>query len=293
MGFLWTEFGTLERSFESSDGRYLIIENDQHETRKISLKKYEAAIPRLRDKIAVLTKQAIQIRTSQNTGDWSSSEWFSDISLSNTEVSDSGGITSDETIDELNRKLEEAGERINQERELRMAASDRAEEYQEKYNEAVSEIDELRNAYQTIKSEYEALSQRDKDVAIEQEKILDAKDIVGKTFDFQLKGHAQKLLALRQGIVHRARLDLHILKKVERNVYEVELTRNGNKKCFMALGFDRQTFFIFTVEPAHPKFRRVLSDKLGFNEADLKSSADKYSLEELKSIHDQTMACVN
>ena len=174
-----------------------------------------------------------------------------------------------------------------------MAASDRAEEYQEKYNEAASEIDELRDAYQTIKTEYEALSQKDKDVTTEQEKILDAKGIVGKTFDFQLKGHAQKLLALRQGIVHRARLDLLVLKKVERNVYEVELTRNGNKKCFMALGFDRQTFFIFTVEPAHPKFRRVLSDKLGFNEAELKSSADKYSLEELKSIHDQAMAYVD
>ena len=115
-----------------------------------------------------------------------------------------------------------------------MAASDRAEEYQEKYNEAVGEIDELRTAYETIKSEYEALSQKDKDVALDQEKILDAKAIVGKTFDFQLKGHAQKLLALRQGIVHRARLDLHILRKVERNVYEVELPEI-NRKCFMAL----------------------------------------------------------
>lgn len=290
MGFLWTEFGILERSFESSDGRYLFIENDQHETRKISLTKYAAAIPRLRDKIAILNKRAIQIRTSQNTGDWSTSEWFSDISLSNTEVADSGGITSDETIDELNRKLEEAEERIGKERELRIAASNRAEEYQEKYSEVVDEIQELRTAYETIKSEYEALSRKDKDIALDQERILDAKAIVGKTFDFQLKGHAQKLLALRQGIVHRARLDLHILRKVERNVYEVELSRTGNRKCFMALGFDRQTFFIFTVEPAHPKFRRVLLDKLGFNEADLKSSADKYSLEELKSIHDQTMA---
>ena len=292
MGFLWTEFGILERSFESSDGRYLIIENDQHETRKISLAKYASAIPRLRDKIEVLTKRAIQIRTSQNTGEWSTSEWFSDLSLSNTKVPDSGGITSDETVDELNRKLKEAEEQIDKERELRVAASDRAEEYQEKYNEAVGEIDELRTAYETIKSEYEALSQKDKDVALDQEKILDAKAIVGKTFDFQLKGHAQKLLALRQGIVHRARLDLHILRKIERNVYEVELTRNGNRKCFMALGFDRQTFFIFTVEPAHPKFRQILSRELGFNEADLKSSADKYSLEELRSIHDQVIASI-
>ena len=50
---------------------------------------------------------------------------------------------------------------------------------------------------------------------------------------------------------------------------------------------------LFTVEPAHPKFRQILSRELGFNEAELKSSADKYSLEELRSIHDQVIASID
>ena len=121
MGFLWTEFGILERSFESSDSRYLIIENDQHETRKSPSKIWIS-----------YTKTARQDRSPDQASysdqdkpeygrmvDQRMVQWPLIIKHGSAWL---GGITSDETVDELNRKLKEAEEQIDKERELRVAA---------------------------------------------------------------------------------------------------------------------------------------------------------------------------
>jgi hypothetical protein len=277
MGFIWTNFGQLSDS--DDDGRYLYIINDSGDRRQMSLAKYAPSIPNIKEKINILKGESIQIRTSQNTGAWSSDTWFSDLSLADTKVPDSGGDVSDETSIQLQEKIIQANERADKERDLRIKASKRAESYQAKYNE-------MSDKYLTLEEEFEELSQEQQKVLVEHGEELDKQNIVGELRDFQCKGHAQKALALRMGIVHHGRLSLQILRKIKRNLYEVKLPGYKNKSASMALGFDRQTFFIFTVEWNEDLANaRIKLKELGYNEVELKSSGDKYSLEELASIY--------
>jgi len=281
MGYVWTKFGQLVDS-DDSDGRYLYIINDSGERRKISLVTYAPSIPKIKEKINLLKGENIQIRTSQNTEDWSSDVWFSDLSIANTEVKDSGGKISDETIIELKQKLE-------QERELRIKASERAESYQEKYNEVSDKNIALEEKYIALEEEFDELSKTDQKVVVEQGKELDKLNILGKKFDFQIKGHPLKSFALRQGIAHtsKGRLQLKIVKKIKRNLYEVELPMYNNQRIPMALGIDNQTFFIKTVEWSSINERSKLKE-LGYNEIELKSG--DYPLEELVNIHKEVVS---
>ena len=79
MGYSWNNFGILVR--ESEDELYLYIHNKNGEFRQISKKKYFSDIPNLRQKIKTLLGKPINFRTSQNTSDWSTSKWFSDINI--------------------------------------------------------------------------------------------------------------------------------------------------------------------------------------------------------------------
>ena len=274
MGFIWTNFGQLSDS-DDSDGRYLYIINDSGERRKISLVTYAPSIPKIKEKINLLKGENIQIRTSQNTGSWSSDTWFSDLSIANTEVKDSGGKISDETIIELKQKLE-------QERELRIKASERAESYQEKYNE-------MSDQYTALEEDFDELSKMEQKVVVEHGEKLDKQSIVGELIDFQCKGHPLKSLALRMGIVHRGRLQLGVVKKIRRNLYEVELPGYQNQRASMALGFDSHTFFIMTVEWGQDSVSaRNKLKELGYSETKLKSG--DHPLEELADIHKKVMS---
>ena len=274
MGFIWTNFGQLSDS-DDSDGRYLYIINDSGERRKISLVTYAPSIPKIKEKINLLKGENIQIRTSQNAGSWSSDTWFSDLSIANTEVKDSGGKISDETIIELKQKLE-------QERELRIKASERAESYQEKYNE-------MSDQYTALEEDFDELSKMEQKVVVEHGEKLDKQSIVGELIDFQCKGHPLKSLALRMGIVHRGRLQLRVLKKIRRNLYEVELPGYQNQRASMALGFDSHTFFIMTVEWGQDSVSaRNKLKELGYSETKLKSG--DHPLEELADIHKKVMS---
>jgi hypothetical protein len=272
MGFIWTNFGQLSDS--DDDDKYLYIINDSGDRRQMSLAQYAPSIPKIKEKIDILKGKSIQIRTSQNTGSWSSDTWFSDLSIANTEVKDSGGKISDETIIELKQKLE-------QERELRIKASERAESYQEKYNE-------ISDKYTSLEEDFDELSKMEQKVVVEHGEKLDKQNIVGELIDFQCKGHPLKSLALRMGIVHRGRLQLRVLKKIRRNLYEVELPGYKNQHASMALGFDSHTFFIMTVEWGQDSgdARNKLKE-LGYSETKLKSG--DYSLEELASIYKEVV----
>jgi len=137
MSFIWTEFGKLVDYDDGViDPRYLFIINENNERRKISIPKYGVSVDLIRQKIVALLDKNIQIRTSQNTGDWSTEEWFSDLSLSNTPVKDSGGSIGDETIEELLEKLSLAEEKAKE-------ASQRAEDIAFKYNQLVIDNIEL------------------------------------------------------------------------------------------------------------------------------------------------------
>ncbi|MDC0920056.1 hypothetical protein OAQ81_01905 [Candidatus Thioglobus sp.] len=280
MGFIWTNFGKLSDS--NDDGKYLYIINDSGDRRQMSLTKYAPSIPKINEKINILKGKSIQIRTSQNTSSWSSDTWFSDLSLSDTKVLDSGGDVSDETLIELQEKIIQANNRADKEHELRIKASERAESYQEKYNE-------MSDQYTALEEDFDELSKMEQKVVVEHGEKLDKQSIVGELIDFQCKGHPLKSLALRAGIVHLGRLQLRILKKIKRNLYEVELPGYDNQRTSMALGFDSQTFFIMTVEWSQdlPDARNKLKE-LGYSETKLKSG--DYSLEELASIYKEVVS---
>ncbi len=280
MGYIWTNFGQLSGS--DDDGKYLYIINDSGDRRKISLAKYASSIPKIKEKINMLKDSPIQIRTSQNTGSWSSDTWFSDLSLADTKVLDSGGDISDETSAQLQEKIIQANKRADKEHELRVQASERAESYQEKYNE-------MSDQYTALEEEFDELSKMEQKVVVEHGEELDKQNIVGELIDFQCKGHPLKSLALRAGIVHHGRLQLRIIKKIKRNLYEVELPGYNNQRTSMALGIDSQTFFIMTVEWSKDLARaRGKLKELGYNETKLKSG--DYSLEELASIYKEVVS---
>ena len=287
MGFIWTNFGQLSDS--DDDGRYLYIINDSGDRRQMSLAKYAPSIPKIKEKINILKGKSIQIRTSQNTGSWSSDTWFSDLSLADTRVLDSGGDVSDETSVQLQEKIIQLNEKADKERELRIAASNRAESYQAKYNEVSDKNIALEEKYTALEEEFDELSKIEQKVVVEQGKELDKLNILGKTFDFQFKGHPLKSFALRQGIAHisKGRLQLKIVKKIQRNMYEVELPMYNNQRVPMALGINNQTFFIKTVEWGSASERNKLKE-LGYNEIELKSG--DYSLEELVNIHKEVVS---
>jgi len=285
MGFIWTNFGKLSDS--NDDGRYLYIINDSGNRRQMSLAKYAPSIPKIKEKINILKGEYIQIRTSQNTGSWSSDTWFSDLSLADTKVLDSGGDISDETFDQLQEKIIQANRRADKEREKRIEASNRAESYQAKYNEESGKNIVLEEKYAALEEEFDELSKMEQKVVVEHGEKLNKLNIVGELLDFQCKGHPLKSLALRQGIVHSGRLQLRILKKIKRNLYEVELPKYKNQRVPMALGFDSHTFFIMTVEWSSSDERDSLKE-LGYNETKLKSG--NYSLEELANIYKKVVS---
>ena len=82
--FIWSEFGVLDHWSLADDGT-LFIYNDQNQFRKMS-PKYGLTIQKIIEKSDALKGYNVQIRTSQNTGQFSILEWFSDLSLSDTKV---------------------------------------------------------------------------------------------------------------------------------------------------------------------------------------------------------------
>jgi hypothetical protein len=77
MGYVRNDFGTL--SNVKKDYSFVKITNTNGEVRKMSLKKYKDSAEEVYSKAQNLVGKEVSILTSQNTSDWSSSEWFSDI----------------------------------------------------------------------------------------------------------------------------------------------------------------------------------------------------------------------
>ena len=266
MSFIWTEFGKLVDYDDGViDPRYLFIINENNERRKISIPKYGVSVDLIRQKIVALLDKNIQIRTSQNTGDWSTEEWFSDLSLSNTPVKDSGGSIGDETIEELLEKLSLAEDKAKE-------ASQRAEDIAFKYNQLVIDNIELQRLV-----DEQTYVERDENA--EYAVIFD--QMIGDTIEFQIKGHAQRTLALRMGIEHHGRLDLKIIEKIKNNYYRVLITRK-DISAIMALGFKKQTYFVKSVEWPSSEMRNQFSRK--YDETKIKSDAN-YTLDDLIGFH--------
>ena len=77
MGFVRNDFGTL--SNVKKDNSFVWITNTNGESRKMSLSKYQESAEAVYTKALTFVGREVSILTSQNTSDWSTSEWFSDI----------------------------------------------------------------------------------------------------------------------------------------------------------------------------------------------------------------------
>jgi len=61
----------------------VFVTNDSGKTLKMSIKKYKESALSVYEKALTLKNQSVNVRTSQNTSDWSTEEWFSEIELCN------------------------------------------------------------------------------------------------------------------------------------------------------------------------------------------------------------------
>jgi hypothetical protein len=75
--FVWNSFGTLANVTKSD--RYVVIENSDGKSLKMSIAKYKESAISVFEKALSFQGQTVQVRTSQNTSDWSVEEWFSEI----------------------------------------------------------------------------------------------------------------------------------------------------------------------------------------------------------------------
>ncbi|MDH1314881.1 hypothetical protein N5C36_12395 [Shewanella xiamenensis] len=77
--FIWNNFGTLVSA--SKVGLMVVIKNSAGDTRKMSVNKYKNSALDVLNKAQTMIGQTVVIRTSQNTNDWSTDEWFSEIDI--------------------------------------------------------------------------------------------------------------------------------------------------------------------------------------------------------------------
>lgn len=102
MGFTWTKFGIMAPPQE--DAFYLYAVNTDGSKRKLSKRTYPTA-PAIKQKCISLIGHPTVIRTSQNTANWSTSEWFSDISLDDTNTGNLSITGSDKVIEDVDSLL--------------------------------------------------------------------------------------------------------------------------------------------------------------------------------------------
>ena len=77
MGYVRTDFGKL--SNVTKNDSLVNITNTNGDSRKMSVRKYKESAEAVYSKAQTLIGKKVSILTSQNTSDWSTSEWFSDI----------------------------------------------------------------------------------------------------------------------------------------------------------------------------------------------------------------------
>lgn len=77
MGYVKNDFGTL--SNVERDDLFVWITNTNGDSRKMSLSKYKESAETVFSKAQTLIGKEVSILTSQNTSNWSTSEWFSNI----------------------------------------------------------------------------------------------------------------------------------------------------------------------------------------------------------------------
>lgn len=77
MGFAINDFGTLKNV--TKNDRVVEITNTNNQSLVMSRSKYQESADRVYTKAQSLIGKEVRVQTSQNSANWSTSEWFSDI----------------------------------------------------------------------------------------------------------------------------------------------------------------------------------------------------------------------
>jgi hypothetical protein len=77
MGFVVNDFGTLKDVIEND--QVIEITNTNNQKLVMSRSKYKESADRVYAKAQNLIGKEVKVQTSQNTSNWSTDKWFSDI----------------------------------------------------------------------------------------------------------------------------------------------------------------------------------------------------------------------
>jgi hypothetical protein len=77
MGFVINDFGTLKNV--TKNDRVVEITNTNNQSLIMSRSKFKESADRVYSIAQSLIGKEVRVQTSQNTANWSASEWFSDI----------------------------------------------------------------------------------------------------------------------------------------------------------------------------------------------------------------------
>ncbi len=77
--YKWNNFGTL--TSVSKSGNMVLIKNSDNKVLKMSLTKYKNTAIAVYEKAQTMVGKSVTVRTSQNTNNWDTNKWFSEIKL--------------------------------------------------------------------------------------------------------------------------------------------------------------------------------------------------------------------
>lgn len=92
----WSSFGTLTDVSKNRDE--VIIRNSFNEVRIMSIRAYKKNAIEIYEKALNLIGKQVEIRTSQNSKEWSPKKWFSEINKVNQTCSESETIGETEPL---------------------------------------------------------------------------------------------------------------------------------------------------------------------------------------------------
>ncbi|MGB0343470.1 MAG: hypothetical protein ACPGGG_08550 [Parvibaculales bacterium] len=297
MAFVWNKFGVLDDRDE--DERYFYIFNENGDWRKISKEKYADSMPDIREKVEQLlaAKKPILFRTSQNTGDWSTGEWFSDVSLDEENWNSpelaipfsEPQFFEGEEPDTVG-SVEELAETLKQKDEMIKKLSDDKEDLKAQNTELQNQLAQadLREGENNLdkRGKYEIWAG-----------ILERRKILNTSHKCQIKGHPARELALRLGHVlpsGKRNIVVKFTEHVKSNEYRGELEEFCGDKAVFRLGVENDgehdRIFISSIRNMmgngwFRKFKKVI----GESEASYKDRAD-LTREELADIHRKVMS---
>jgi hypothetical protein len=309
MGFIWNNFGKLKET--SEDEKYLYITNYSGQSRKISKFKYSSSIPVLRQKINMLIDKECIVRTSQNTSNWSTDIWFSEISINGLAqqiVNPNHQHEDDlESVEELKRKLQitemenrelkqenfEQSQINNQQTAVIKQKEEKYQDLRMKHNEVQGKYADLEVQYAKLKSQFDEefrnLSDSKKNEVTDESIIVSNNIEIGAEYGVITadNSHARRTMALRLGVVldsFKKRVSMKIIAHLNRNNYHVQLV-DYKLDCAVSLGFNEgKGFFCKSFQYKDPIYFDVFEKVIGKPDALYKDRLD-LSLEEFADIY--------